>query len=177
MPISLGEPAPGGRSPDGSALEPRRDLGAQARHRGRQLVAAARRLAEPERDGRRLPLRVLDPHRPALDPQDAIGRVAELEDVAGQALDGEILVDRADDLVLRLEHHLVVGGVGNRAAGGQRGQPRAAPAAQHAVDRVAMNERAAPAAAGGEAVGQHAHDGVELLARQLAIGPGAPQRS
>ena len=30
---------------------------------------------------------------------------------------------------------------------------------------------AAPAAAGGEAFGQHAHDGVEILARQLAVGP------
>ena len=69
------------------------DLRAQPRHRLRQLVAAARRLAEPERDVRRLALRVLDPHRAALDAQDAVGGVAELEHVAGQALDREILVD------------------------------------------------------------------------------------
>ena len=145
--------------------------------RCRQLVAAARRLAEPERDGRRLALRVLDPHAAALDAQDAVGAVAELEDVAGQALDGEVLVDAADRLVLGLQHHLVVGGVGDRAAGGQRGQPRAAPAAQHVVDRVAMDQRAAPAAAGGEAFGQHAHDGVEVLARESAIRPGAAHAS
>ena len=78
-------------------------------------------------------------------------------------------------VVLGLEHHLVVGVVGDRAAGGERGQPRAAPAAQHAVDRVAMDQRAAPAAAGGEAFGQHAHDGVEVVARQVAIRPGAAQ--
>ena len=82
--------------------------------------------------GRRLPLGVLDPDGPALDPLDAVGGVAELKDVAGHALDREILVDRADDLILRLEQHLVVGGVGNRAARGQRGRPRAAPAAQDA---------------------------------------------
>ena len=52
------------------------------------------------------------------------------------------LDDRADDLVLGFQQHLVIGGVGDRAAGGQRGQPRAAPAAQHAVDRVVMNEAA-----------------------------------
>ena len=52
--------------------------------------------------------------------------------------------------------HLVIGVVGNRAARGQRGQPRAAPAAQHAIDRVVMDERAAPAAPRAEAVGEHA---------------------
>ena len=45
---------------------------------------------------------VLDTDDAALDAQDAIGGVAELEDVAGHALDREILVDGADELVLRL---------------------------------------------------------------------------
>jgi len=35
---------------------------------------------------------VLHPHRVRLDPQDAPGGVAELEDVAGQGLDGEVLI-------------------------------------------------------------------------------------
>src|SRR5437870_3072378 len=129
--------------------------------------------AEPERHVGRLTLGVLDPHRAALDAADAIGGVAELEDVAGEALDREILVDRADDLVFRLEQYLVVGIVGDRAARGQRGQPRAAPAAQHAVDRVVMQERAAPAAAGAEAFGQHADDREKILAWEFTVGPGA----
>ena len=79
-------------------------------------------------------MRILDPHGAALDPQDAVAAVAELEDVAGHALDGEILVHGADDWILRLEQHLVVGSVGDGAAGGDRGQARAPPAAQHAVD-------------------------------------------
>ena len=37
-----------------------------------------------------------------------------------------------------------------------------------------MDERAAPAPAGGEAFGQHADDRVEILAGQLAEGPGPP---
>ena len=73
-------------------------------------------------------MRVLDPDPALLDPQDAVGDVAELKDVALQALDREVLVDRADELRLRLEDHLVVGGVGNGAAGGERGEARAAPA-------------------------------------------------
>ena len=91
-------------------------------------------------------MRVLDPHHAALDAQDAIAPVAELEDVAGEALDGEILVHGADDVALGLEQDLIVGVVGDGAAGGERRQPRAAPAAQHAVDGVVVDERAAPAA-------------------------------
>ena len=130
----------------------------------------ARRLAEPERNRRRLALRILDAHAARLDAQDPIRRVAELEDVAGEALDREVLVDRADELARGLEHDVVVGGVGNRAARRERGQPRAAPAAQHAVDGVAMEVRGAMAAARGEALGEHAHDVEVLVARQLAYG-------
>ena len=74
--------------------------------------------ASPSQNGMvgAMPCGVLDAHDAALDPQDLVALVAELEDVAGQALDGEILVHRADDLVLRLEQHLVVGVVGDRAA-------------------------------------------------------------
>ena len=115
---------------------------AQPRHRLRQLVGAPRRFAEPERNRRRLPLRIVDADAAGLDAQDPVRRVAELEDVAGEALDGEILVDRADELARGLEHDVVVGGVGNRAAGGEGGKPGAAPSAQHAVHRIAMDVRA-----------------------------------
>src|SRR5208282_6117291 len=109
----------------------------------------------------------------ALDALDAVGRVAELEDVAGHALNGEILVDCADDLVLGFQQYLIVGGVRDRAARGQCCQPRAAPPAQHVVYCVVMNQCAAPAATGGEAFGQHADDGGKIGARQSAIGRGA----
>ena len=133
-----------------------RDLGAQPRHRRRQLVAAARRLAEPERNGRRLALRVLDAHHAALDAQDAVARLPSWKMSPARLSTAKSSFTRADDVVLGLEHHLVVGVVGDGAAGGERGQPRAAPAAQHAVDRVVVDQRAAPAAPRGEALGQHA---------------------
>ena len=161
----------------GPAPQQRRDARAQTRHRRGQFVAAAGRLAEPERDRRRRAVRVLHPHHAALDPHDAIGAVAELEHVAGQALDGEVLVDAADHMVLGFQQHLVIGGVRDRAAGGQRGQPCAAPAAHHVVDRVVMDQCAATAAAGGEAIRQHVQHGVEIVARQVAIRPGAAQAS
>ena len=108
-----------------SRAMPRADLLAQPRHRERQLVAAPRRLAEPERDARRRAVRVLDADAAGLDAQDALAGVAELEDVAGDALDREVLVDGADVGALRLEDDGVVAGLGDRAARGQRGQARA----------------------------------------------------
>src|SRR5208283_4783279 len=97
-------------------------------------------------------LRILNPYQAALDAPDAVGAVAELEYVASQTLDGKVLVDAADHLVLGLQHHLVVRRVGDRPARGQRCQPRSAPAPQHVVDSVMVDQGAAPAAAGAEAL-------------------------
>ena len=84
--------------------------------RRRQLVAAARRLAEPERNRRRLTLRVRDVDLARLDLLDAIRRVAELEHVAGHALEREVLVQRADRQLARQQHDVVVELIRNRAA-------------------------------------------------------------
>ena len=68
-------------------------------------------------------------------------RVAQQENVAGQALDGEIFVDRADERAFGLGDDAVLGRLGNRAAGGDRGQPGAAAGPQPAVDLVAVQVR------------------------------------
>ncbi len=151
----------------------RADLLAQACDRERQLVAAPRRLAEPERDGGRRALGVLHAHAAGFHLQDAVAGVAQLEDVAREALDGEVLVDGADAVGLRLEHHGVVAGLGNRAARRERRHARAAPLAQLALHGVAMQVRAARALARGVALGQHAQHRVVALARQRGVGPGA----
>ena len=148
---------------------------AQARHGAGQLVAAPRRLADPEGNARRCALGILHAQAAALHAQDAVGSIAQLEDVAGHAFHGEILVHAADELRLRLQHHLVIGRVGNRAAGGERGEARAGSRAQHAVDCVAMQVGGGGAAARGVALGQHAQHGGVLLARQPSVRPGAAQ--
>ena len=127
--------------------------------------------ASPSQNGmrRRLALGVFDAHAAGFHAQDAIRGVAELEDVAREALDGEVLVERADEDAGRLEDHLVVGVVGNGAAAGDGREPRALARAQHLVDRVAVQIGAAPAALGADAVGEHAHHGVEILALEIAI--------
>jgi len=129
----------------------------------RQLVAATRRFAEPERNVRGRALGVLDADATRLDLQDAVARVAELEDVAAQALDREVLVDRADRRRLRLEQHRVVAGLGDGSARRQRRHPRTALLAELVMHGVAVDMRA-PAGARRETVGEHAHDVIERRA-------------
>ncbi|MBV6412664.1 MAG: hypothetical protein OMOMHJEC_00447 [Xanthomonadales bacterium] len=158
------------RQADGLRWQQRHGLRAQPRDRRRQRIAASGRLGHPEGNRRCLSARVLDPHLALADAADAVALVAELKHIARQAFDREVLVDRADADALRLQQHLVVGGVGDRAAAGQRGHARAATGAQHAVDRVAVQVRGARPAAGGVALGQHPHQRAVVLARQPRIG-------
>ncbi|MDR8952911.1 hypothetical protein FEP76_01388 [Burkholderia multivorans] len=118
-------------------------------------------------------MRILDAHAARFDANDPVRLVAELEHVAGEALDREVLVDRADLDALRFEQHGVVGHVGNRAAGGRRRHHRVAPAAHGAADDVAVQIRTAHAAAAREAFREHLHHVVEALARQARIRRGA----
>ncbi|MCW0461171.1 hypothetical protein NB717_002239 [Xanthomonas sacchari] len=154
-------------------LQRLRDFGPQPRHAQRQRVAAPGRLADPERDVGRCAARVLHPHPPRFHAQDAVAGVAELEHVATQALHREILVDRADGLRLRLQHHAVVAGLGDGAAGGERRHPRAAALAHAAMHRIAMQVTGARPQPRAEAFAEHAQHRVELRARQRRIRPGA----
>ena len=118
-------------------------------------------------------MRVFHTHDAALDTHDAIRVVAELEDVAGKTFDGKVFVDAADRLVLGFQQNLVISRVWDRAAGSKCGEPRTAPAPQHVVDRVVMDQRSASASAGCEPVGQHADNRSEIVTRQIAIRPRA----
>ena len=126
------------------------------------------------------PPRVLHAHLAALDAADAPRAVAEQEDVARHGLDGEVLVERADGRLVGLEHDLVVGGVGDGAARGDRGQPRAAPAPQPPPHRVAVKARARAPAPRGDALGQHVDHRVEVArgrARRRAPRAGPARRA
>ena len=115
---------------------------------------------------------VLHAHDAALDAHDAIGGIAELEDVAGEALDGKILIDRANDMVLRLKQHLKVRIVWDRAAGGDRSEPRPARPRSRPLISSRWIRRSAPTAARGEAVAEHAQHGGKGLTCKLSIRPG-----
>ncbi len=111
----------------------------------------------------------------ALHAQHPVAGVAELEDVAGHAFDGEVFVHAADRDGFRFHHHRVVGGVGYGAAGGERGQARAALALDPAVHGVAMHQACAWSASRAVSFHQHAQHGIELLARKVTIRPGPAQ--
>ncbi|MNG08418.1 hypothetical protein D3C84_917740 [compost metagenome] len=115
----------------------------QARHRRRQFSAAPRRFTQPERDGRRLPLSVFDPDLAGFDAQDSIGRVAQLEDIAGDAFHRKVFVDGADVQPLGFQQHAVVGVVRNGSATGHSREFRASTTAQSAGHGVAMQVGAA----------------------------------
>ena len=155
-------------------VELRGHIAAQLAHGGRELDAAARRLAQPERDRGRRAVRVLDPHHAlALHAANAPGGGAQQENVARLTLDREILVDRPDERALRFLDHAEVAGFGNHAAVEQRGEPRRPARAQHAVNPVAVNQRVRAPAALAHAVGQHVERFRVALARQAAERRGA----
>ena len=80
-------------------------------------------------------MRILDAHYATLDPLNSVALVAKLEDIAGQAFNGEILVDCPDKMVFRLDQYPVVGVIGNGAAGSERRQPCTTSPTQHPLTR------------------------------------------
>lgn len=114
---------------------------------GRQLVTAPRRFTQPERNGWRQAMGIFHPYAARLDAQDAIRGVAQLEDIAGNALHGKVFIDAADVQRLRFQQHGVVGVVRDGAAAGQRRQLAATTAAQRAAYRIAVQIGAADALA------------------------------
>ncbi len=117
-----------------------------------QLGRPARRLTEPERHRRRRALSVDHADDARLDPEDPPRRGAEQEDVARHALDRPVLVDGADEDVIRLGKDPVVAELGDRAAGRQCREPGTAPAAQLTADLIAVQVRGAATAAGADAL-------------------------
>ena len=87
--------------------------------------------------------------------EDSVRGIAELEDIARHALEGEVFVQRAHEEFAGHQRDVVVELIGNRAAVGHRSQPGRPPGPQPAVDPVVVQVGAAAAALGGEAVGEH----------------------
>jgi hypothetical protein len=168
----LGEPAHRGLG----IVEARGDRLAHRRHLGGQLPRARGPLPEPEGHGGRRAAGVLHADLAALDPADAPGAIAQEDDVTRHGLDGEVLVQRADGRLVGLEHHLVAGGVGNGAARGDRGQPRAASAPQPPPHRIAVKPRAHAPPPRGDALRQHVHHRVEVPPLELGIRRRAPDQ-
>ena len=85
-----------------------------------KLDRAAGGFAKPERHARRLALGILHDDVAAADGQYPPRGVAQQEDVACFAVDGEVLVDGTHHLLLRIGHHAVDRHVWDRPAGSRR---------------------------------------------------------
>ena len=167
IPHSACEPAaasagagPGGRAARRTAVRMRADLLGQ-------LARAARRLAEPERDRRRRAVGVSTRTMPGSTRRIRHEVRAEQEHVAGHGLDRPVLVDGADQGVVRLGQHPVVAQLRDGPAGGERGQPGAAAAAQPPGHPVPVQVGGPAAAAGPDPLGDQLGDLVEVLGGQV----------
>ena len=83
-------------------------------------------------------MRIVHANAPLLDAPDAPRVHAQQEDVAGEAFDREVLVDRSDDRAVGLSDDGVGRRVRDGAAGCDGSEPRAPPAADASVDAIAM---------------------------------------
>ena len=114
------------------------DDAAQARDLLGELIAATRRLAQPEGD-RGMPAGgVAHAHHAVCHLRDLPRVRAQQKHVALHRLDREVLVHGPDEHVAWLHQHAVVARLGNRSPRGQRRQPCAAARAQASVDAVAV---------------------------------------
>ena len=152
------------------------DVTAEAADLLAQLDGAARRLAEPEGNRGRRAAGVLDAHDPLLNAPDAPRGGAEKEDVAGHALDGPVLVHGSDDSLVGLRDDAVVAQLGDRAAVLDGHRPRVAARAQHAIDAVAVQQRASAPGAFAHPLRKHVDDLAEVVAAQVPVRRGAPEQ-
>jgi len=100
----------------------------------------------------------------------------EEEDVTRHRLDGEVLVDRTDEGVVRVEEHPIVAHLGDGTTARQRGQSGATPSAHRAVDPIPVHVGASAAAARLHTVGDEIEHGVVVGALQLGVGCGVTEQ-
>ncbi len=97
-----------------------------------------------------------------------------MKDIAGVALDREVLVQGADERFVGVQDDTVVGDFGNCAARGNREHARSPAAPHRTVHFVAVDHRAAAPASAGNAFGRHRHDRIEIGPREGPVRPGTP---
>ena len=146
---------------------------AEFRHPHAQFGGPPRRLSPPEGNRRRCALGVLDPDLSFGDPPDPPGGGPEQEDVAPVALDGEVLVELADDPVLGFGDHLILRRLRDRSAALDGRQPGAPAGAHRAGHDVPVQVGAAPAARGRDAFREHGDEVVEHRPLESPVGVGA----
>ena len=149
------------------------NLGAKVRDLRGKFRGASGSFAAPERNSGRCAVRIFDDYAARLHAANAPGSVAKKHNVAAEAFDGEVFVNRADDGAFRLSKDGVERVVWNCAAACDRGEAAAAATTHASIDAIAMEVRAVASATSGDAFGEHFDDRVKLRAFEIAVGIGA----
>src|SRR5829696_246821 len=132
-------------------------------------MRSRRRFTQPERNRRRLSMRILNAHFALLHSEHTPRRVSQLKDVALQTLDSEVFVHRSDDQIAGLEHDCIVRGVWYGATRCDGGEARSPASTQPLVYRIVVQVSGTPASLGAEPFREHANDRVKLFAFEIAI--------
>src|SRR5207237_8562726 len=133
-----------------------------------KLDGAARRLAQPERNGRRCSACVVDHHLAATYMLDPPGGIAQEKNIAAIGLDREVLVQRPDQRsVLIVNDNAVAGDFWDGAAASNGREPRSLSRSQPAVDAVAVHVSAPPAALWHDAFAQHVEHRFVILTAKI----------
>ena len=106
---------------------------------------------------------------------DHPGRIAEQKNIAARALNGKVFVQGTDNRSVSLRDDFVLGLLGNGSAGGDGGDASMAAGLQLAVDLVAM-QIGSGFVARHHPFGEHLHDVVVVLPREIAVGIGPPAK-
>ena len=135
-----------------------------------QLAGAPGRLAQPERDGRRLPVSIFHPHAAAFHPADFPGIVAQQKHIPPHTFDREIFVDRPHKSVFRLGDYIVIRVFRDRPPAGHRRQRSAPPPLDFPVHPVAVQVSPPPPLPPGIALGQRFNYLIKFPPGQFPIG-------
>ena len=148
---------------------------AQVGDLGGELEGSGGSLAAPEGNIRRLAVSVFHQNASGagFDAADTPTGVAEEHDVASMGLDGEVLVEGADDGLFRQGDDAVERGLGDGSAGGDGCQARASSGAETMVDLVAVEVGSEASALGTDAFAEHDENFVKGFAGEVAIVAGA----
>ena len=112
---------------------------------------------------------VFDKNPALFDLEHAVGKIAELEDIAGHTFKGKVFIQAADKQAFGLQDDVVIKLVGNRTTIGNGSQACTAPWPQHAIDNITVQVGATPTTARMETVGQHLYHVDKLLFCQVVI--------
>ena len=104
------------------------------------------------------------------DAADTPGAVTEQKNIAPETFYREVFVHLADEGFTGKLDDIVVSGIGNRAAVGDRGQARTAARPQHAVNPIAMKIGASATAPGFDPFAEHFEQLPVVFPREISVG-------